>query len=322
MVETLPSCLLRLSEAGGQAILPGRQAARYFGREFDRLLARRVLVELAPAESWSACSTCECDVGERPIQVVSGQLVAACSLDATQDLLLDPEDIRCFEIDRTKLVEEISRASGFVGKLVELMSDVWQLPAHRRDPVTLVSSDRAAREPSFIPMLSLRLSAQRGIVLLPNYAPADLGYRLADAGFGGVKTIEVVRNDWSIDLSALLGGSKMSSRLVIRRSAKEAELDRRALSLADQPFRLLLILAQAAQNETRFIDHRIIEKKLWEGLQLPKSRELRDIVRELRDGLAGSAQEPVAARALVQNKRSPVSSWGLLLEPGEIAVTE
>src|SRR3954452_23175517 len=112
VTETLPKLLLRLIEAGASAELSGRQARRFFGPEFERLLARRVLVEQRPLETWSPCSVCTCAVEGRPIQTVEGRLVAACPLDAAEDVLLDEEDVRVFVIDRANIVQEIARASG------------------------------------------------------------------------------------------------------------------------------------------------------------------------------------------------------------------
>ncbi len=62
MTEKILRLLTRLSEAGDDAILPGDLAAPFFGPVFDRLLARRVLVEQgklmpdggADPEGWTA----------------------------------------------------------------------------------------------------------------------------------------------------------------------------------------------------------------------------------------------------------------------------
>ena len=57
MTETILQLLTRLSEAGDDAILSGELAAPFIGPGFDRLLAKRVLVEQAPlavAVQWVA----------------------------------------------------------------------------------------------------------------------------------------------------------------------------------------------------------------------------------------------------------------------------
>ena len=60
MTETILQLLTRLSEAGDDAILSGELAAPFIGPGFDRLLAKRVLVEQAPLADWDVCDTCEC----------------------------------------------------------------------------------------------------------------------------------------------------------------------------------------------------------------------------------------------------------------------
>jgi len=60
MTETILRLLTRLSEAGDDAILPGELASPFFGPVFDRLLAKRVLVEQAPLADWDVCVGCEC----------------------------------------------------------------------------------------------------------------------------------------------------------------------------------------------------------------------------------------------------------------------
>ncbi|WP_162784791.1 hypothetical protein [Paracoccus suum] len=52
MTETILRSLTRLSEAGDDAVLLGELAAPSFGPVFDRLLAKRVLVEQVPLSDW------------------------------------------------------------------------------------------------------------------------------------------------------------------------------------------------------------------------------------------------------------------------------
>jgi hypothetical protein len=81
MNETLISLLLQLSEAGAPASLWGRRAKPHFGRGFDRMLASRVLVEQAPAEFWSTCETCDCDLMDRPIERIGERILAVLLSD-------------------------------------------------------------------------------------------------------------------------------------------------------------------------------------------------------------------------------------------------
>src|SRR6056297_2887042 len=86
MTETILRLLTRLSEAGDDAILPGELAAPFFGPVFDRLLAKRVLVEQAPLADWEVCDACECGLPCRPIRKAGDGYRAECPLDRRHDV--------------------------------------------------------------------------------------------------------------------------------------------------------------------------------------------------------------------------------------------
>ena len=98
MTETILRLLTRLSEAGDDAILPGELAAPFFGPVFDRLLAKRVLVEQAPLADWEVCDACECGLPCRPIRKAGDGYRAECPLDRRHDVDLTEDDLRVFRI--------------------------------------------------------------------------------------------------------------------------------------------------------------------------------------------------------------------------------
>jgi len=112
MSASLVKLLLQQSEAGEPAAVWGRLAKPHFGREFNLLLARRILIEEAPAESWSTCSNCECVLDARPIQHVNGRIIAACPIDAGSDTVLEPDDLSSFRIDVAALMRATSARPG------------------------------------------------------------------------------------------------------------------------------------------------------------------------------------------------------------------
>ena len=134
MTERLHNLLLRQSEAGEPAILWGRLAKPFLGKEFDRLLHCGVLIEETPADDWDVCSDCECGHDSRRIQRIDGKLIAACPIDHRSDTVLEPEDLRSFRINLKSLVREIAVASGFTAEPTQVMPGVWYLgvaPAKR-----------------------------------------------------------------------------------------------------------------------------------------------------------------------------------------------
>ena len=104
MTETILRLLTRLSEAGDDAILPGELAAPFFGPVFDRLLAKRVLVEQAPLADWEVCDACECGLPCRPIRKAGDGYRAECPLDRRHDVDLTEDDLRVFRIGGGALV--------------------------------------------------------------------------------------------------------------------------------------------------------------------------------------------------------------------------
>src|SRR6056297_872871 len=113
MTETILRLLTQLSEAGDDAILPGELAAPFFGPGFDRLLARRVLVEQALLTDWEVCDACECGLPCRPIRKVEDAFRAESPLNRRQDIELTDDDLRVFRIGGEALASVISVAAGF-----------------------------------------------------------------------------------------------------------------------------------------------------------------------------------------------------------------
>ena len=126
MTETILRLLTRLSEAGDDAILPGDLAAPFFGPVFDRLLAKRVLVEQAPLSDWDVCDACECGLPCRPIRKAGDAFRAECPLDHRQDIELTDDDLRVFRIGAEALASVIGAAAGF-GAAKPATGKVWRL---------------------------------------------------------------------------------------------------------------------------------------------------------------------------------------------------
>lgn len=180
--ESLPRLLLRLVEAGRPAILWGRQARPHFGRDFDRLLARRLLVEEPQATEWPVCGSCDCGLDARPIQDINARLVAPCPLDHRADAVLLPDDLRSFRIEAEGLVGEIAEASGFVTPPAEVLPDIWSLgPTVSGRAVFLALSRADEYSPAcFLLLRSIARSAP--ITILTPDLPAAVAVRFDAAG--------------------------------------------------------------------------------------------------------------------------------------------
>ena len=319
MNESLAQLLLRLNEAGEPAILWGRQAKPYAGRAFDRLLVAGVLIEQAPATEWPVCADCECGLEVRLIEKIGDRVIASCPIDARSDDVLDKQDLRSFRIDQKRLVTEVAIASGFPMEPDEVLPGVWMLGTMSVGRVAFVAFGAASVESPGL-FAALRAEARGApVTLLAPALPFAVRKRFEEAGIHIAVLWDAIGNDgrasFALDLSRLVPRAGGGPRLVIAESIRRVTLDGIERSLAVQPFRLLCLLAERARAGGATVERRKIEAHIW-GTAIG-TREARDVVRELRDGLAKGSAGPEPIRALIESRRNP-NGYRLALAPEDI----
>ncbi|MCB1369415.1 MAG: hypothetical protein KDJ78_07680 [Rhodobacteraceae bacterium] len=324
MTDSLTSLLLRQSEVAERPILWGGQAAPRFGRQFDRLIERGALVELAPATEWSVCASCECGMDARIVREINGQLRALCLLDPACDAILEPDDLRAFRIDPERLVGLIAEASGFAGPIEPLAPDLWRLGRLASGRSVVVGfAARAIYQPGIVLLLKAAANGAAVTVVAPDPGPA-IRLRFIEAGIDLVELrstlLPTVGTVDRLD-PAMLEPRIVGPRLVIERRARRASLDGRSIHLSDQLFALLLFLAQRALDGPETVDFRVIEDHVWGAGIHRISSGIREPVRALRDALAADAKDRRAARALIENTRNP-NGYRLNLPAAEIAIAD
>ncbi|MBF0325499.1 MAG: response regulator transcription factor [Alphaproteobacteria bacterium] len=323
MTETLSRLLLRLSEAE-HPVLWGRVAAPHFGRDFERMLAQRVLVEEAPTETWGLCSNCDCGLDARPIQRINGRPVAVCPLDHQADTHLTDTDIRSFLIDTAVLVRLIATAS-FGVEPSQIASGVWHLGPTATKRATFIAPSRSAvLQPGLVGTLRLFDRSSQTTLIAPPI-PAAEQTRFAEAGILLVSSRECLAcHDgaaaFAIDTAKLELPSAFAPRLVICRSGKSVVLDGIPKPLSDQTFKLLVLLAEQAMKTPAVIEKRHIENHLWGASVHRITSEVREPVRALRDALAAGGTDPNAVRSLIQNRQNP-NGYRLMLAPEDIQLS-
>lgn len=321
--DSLPKLLLRRSEAGHGAVLWGREAQPHFGRAFDRLLAEGLLTEREPATTWPPCSTCEGRCEGRDIVVIGDLLVAECPEDHRCNSTLAPNLIRSFEIDAAVLCRLIAAASGLSGDLATATDGVWdlgRLPSGRS--VMLALDPMAAVDPRLVTLIRTRVELDKTTLLLPGAVPELQRQHLAEAGLRIMMTLEALGDaGFALDPAALAPGMPGKVRLIIGRAGRTVSLDRRPRQLGDQPLRLLVKLAEAAQRHGGFVETHELDRAIYGDQIRPAAREPRDIIRLLKNGLAAGLEgaEAKAARDLIEGKRQP-SRYRLALMPEEIDI--
>jgi len=312
--ESIETLLLRLSEAGEPATLWGRQAKPHFGSEFERLLARRILVEQAPATDWPVCASCECGIDARPIQTTGNRHIAPCPYDHRLDANLDHDDLRSFRIDGEGLIKEIAAASGIADEPEPVLPGIWHLgPLGSKRAVFGALSISAATQPGLI--VSMKASARgQPMTLVAPPLPMSERQQFKQAGIHLVAVGDAIGHNgtaWALNPSRLAPEIVVAPRLVIARSVKSVRLDGIEYALSDQTFKLLCLLAARARGDQPFANTRDIEQEIWGSSLHRVSRSARDVVRELREALVTGASDPDAVRRLIENKRN--RGWRLTL---------
>jgi hypothetical protein len=310
MTETLPRLLLRLSEAGDPAILWGRQAAPHAGRDFERLLNRGVLVEQAPATEWDVCPACDCGLDARPIHQVNGRHIAVCPTDRRSDLVLGDDDLRSFRIHPSALVREIATAAGFGDEPSPVAAGIWHLgETSNQRTLFLALSRNVVLQPGMIGLMRSVARSSPITVIAPAMAADELA-RFVDAGIVAIPIVGCLDGNaagFAIDLSKLESAATFEPHLVIFRLSQRVILNGIEMHIPQQPFKLLVMLAEAVGGRSGYLTPHQIEAE-------NSGRGAADLVRELRRLLSEGRQGRGAD--LIKTRRSP-TGYFLALVPEE-----
>ena len=300
MIETILRLLTRLSEAGDDAILPGELAAPFFGPVFDRLLAKRVLVEQAPLTDWEVCNACECGLPCRPIREAGDWYRAECPLDRRHDVDLTEDDLRVFRIGAEGLASVIGAAAGF-GAAPKLAAEkVWRLgdaPSGRA--VFLALEPTALTGDGIIASLCQAAQGSDVTILAPEL-PVETARRYRDAGFHLIETLEVLTpatNGLGVSIDeAALAPVPLAPALRVRRATAEVQWDGRSVILSRQIFPVFERLLEKALSRDQVASGSHVEGTT--------AREAKDLIRELRDAFKAAGFTDAESKALIVTVRN------------------
>ncbi len=300
MTETILRLLTRLSEAGDDAILPGELAAPFLGPGFDRLLAKRVLVEQAPLADWDVCDACECGLPCRPIRKAGDGYRAECPLDRRQDIDLTKDDLRLFRIGADALASVIGTAAGFRAAPKLAAEKVWRLGDTPSGRAVFLALEPAALTGDGI-IASLRQAAQGSdITILAPQLPAEAARRHHDAGFHVIETLAVLMPasdvlGAAIDVAAL-SPVPMAPVLHVRRATAEVHWGGRSVILSRQVFPVFERLLEKALSRDQVASGSHVEGTT--------AREAKDLIRELRDAFKAAGFTDAESKALIVTVRN------------------
>ena len=298
MTETILRLLTRLSEAGDDAILTG-DLAPFFGPVFDRLLAKRVLVEQAPLSDWDVCYACECGLPCRPIRKAGDAFRAECPLDHRQDIDLTNEDLRVFRIGGDALASAIGAAAGFGAAPKLATHKVWLLGETPSGRTVFLALEREALVGDGI-IATLRQIAKRSdiTILAPELLP-EVAQRHNDAGFHLVETLAVLTpasNSLGVVIdSAALDPVPLAPVLRVRKQTAEVQWNGRSVILSRQIFPVF----------ERLLEKALSRDQLASGFHVEGTtgREAKDLIRELRDAFKAAGFTNPESRALIATVR-------------------
>jgi len=308
MTETILRLLTRLSEAGDDAILPGVPATSFQGPVFERLLARRIIVEQAPLRDWEVCNRCDCGLASRRIRPLGDdRFRAECPLDRRRDMDLTEDDLRVFRIDGPALASAISAAAGFGANPAQVVSRIWQLGSLPSGRVVFLALEPGALASETI-AATLRQAAQvPDVTILAPALAAAAAMRLRDAGFHLAETITVMvpaSDAFGVTIdSASLSPVSAAAVLRVRTDAAEVHWSGRSVTLSHQLFPVF---------------QRLLEKALLRDLVASGShvegttgREAKDLIRELREAFRAAGFTKAEAEALIATVRGRGYRLGL-----------
>ena len=312
MTETILRLLTRLSELGDDAVLPGELAAPFFGSGFDRLLAKRVLVEQAPLADWDVCDACECGLPCRPIRKVGDSFRAECPLDRRQDVDLTEDDLRMFRIGAAAMAAAIGAAAGFEEAPRPVTGKVWRLGDTPSGRAVFLALEPAALTGEGI-IATLRQVAQGSdITILAPELPPEAARRLDDAGFHLVETLAVMTAasiGVTFDVAALTP-VPLAPVLRVRRATAEVCWNGRSVILSRQIFPVFERLLEKALSRDQVASESHVEGTT--------GREAKDLIRELRDAFKAAGFTDAENKALVETVRNRGYRLGVV--PSEIVV--
>jgi hypothetical protein len=300
MTETILRLLTRLSEAGDGAILSGELAVSFFGPVFDRLLAKRVLVEQAPLADWEVCDACECGLPCRPIRKAGDGYRAECPLDRRHDVDLTEDDLREFRMGTAALASVIGAAAGFSAAPKLAAEKVWRLGDTPSGRAVFLALEPAALTGDGI-IASMRQAAQGSdITILAPQLPAEAARRHQDAGFHLVETLAVLMPALdglgaAIEVAAL-APIPLAEVLRVRRTTAEVQWGGRSVILSRQIFPVFERLLEKALSRDQVASRSHIEGTT--------AREAKDLIRELRDAFKAAGFTDAESKTLIVTVRN------------------
>jgi len=301
MTETILRLLTQLSEADSEAILTGEMARPFQGPVFERLLARRIIIEDASLTEWEVCDRCDCGLASRRIRSVGDhRFRAECPLDQRQDVHLTEDDLRVYRVWDLALASAISAVAGFSDSPPQLVEGLWQLGALPTGRIVFLALELATFTGGTI-VATLRQAAQgQDVTILAPALPPSAALRLREVGFHLVEPLSVmvpVLSSFGVAIDpASLSPAPATATLRVRTGTAEVQWAGRIVILSHQLFPVLQRLLEKALTRDQVASGSHIEGTT--------GREAKDLIRELRAAFVAAGFTKAETEALIVTVRS------------------
>jgi hypothetical protein len=281
--------------------MTGEEARPFQGPVFERLLARRIIIEDAPLTEWEVCDHCDCGLLSRHIRSVGdNRFRAECPLDRRQDVDLTEDDLRLYRVGGPALVSAISAVAGFSESPPKLVEGLWKLGALPSGRIVFLGLEPAVLTGETISATLRQTSQGQDVTILTPTLPPSVALRLRDAGFHLVETLSVmvpVSGGFGIVIDpASLSPAPATAVLRVLTGAAEVQWMGRFVILSHQLFPVFKRLLERA-----LMRDQVASASHVEGTT---GREAKDLIRELRAAFVAAGFTKAEAEALIANVRN------------------
>lgn len=315
MTETILRLLTRLSEAGSDAIMTGEEARRFQRPVFERLLARRIIIEDAPLTEWEVCDRCDCGIASRRVRYVDdNQFRAECPLDRRQDVDLTEDDLRVYRVGGPALASTISAGAGFSESPLQLVEGLWQLGALPSGRIVFLALEPAVLNGETISATLRQIAQGQAVTILAPALPPSATLRLREAGFHLVETLAAlvpVSGGFGVAIDPTsLSPAPATASLRVRTAAAEVQWAGYSVILSHQLFPVFQRLLEKALTRDQVASGAYIEGST--------GREAKDLIRELREAFKVAGFTKAETEALIVTVRG--RGYRLGVSPSDIVV--
>lgn len=315
MTTTLLGLLVEL-KAEGDVVKLGQMRASSSSPEVLRYLLRfRVLQERPPPNCWAPCDGCECDALFRSVRISANQHEAVCPFRTSRTIQLTEDQLRSFRIGAQELAQVVAYAAGFEAVPSQVTEGLWLLGeltnGERVERYVFLTFGRTTVTHDGFVSLVKETVGNTATTLLGPPLPPETARTLARSGVHHAVLAQLLDPDDSLVGARILRRQLQPEvkRLVMSRRGHLVWVDGQRQRVADAPFRLLLMLAEAVINDSVLLAEEV-ERAF-------SQREAKKVVADLRPYLKGRD----GGEILIECSRSP-TTYELKLLPGDIELLE